>query len=147
MAMTFHVCWTVVAPVMSWSPCRLKVEELEGERSRLEQEKQALEMQMERLTLQVGLGGQRSVPCTDSTPSSSCERNPDFYTSTLTWLRATAGHRATGLCHSGSLQGPLHTLGSGASQHGLLSGAVPCHSRFPVATTFSGVCIGLFLSF
>lgn len=31
---------------------RLKVEELEGERSRLEQEKQALEMQMERLTLQ-----------------------------------------------------------------------------------------------
>ncbi|KAH0517832.1 Mitotic spindle assembly checkpoint protein MAD1 [Microtus ochrogaster] len=31
---------------------RLKVEELESERSRLEQEKQALEMQMERLTLQ-----------------------------------------------------------------------------------------------
>ncbi|XP_021042272.1 mitotic spindle assembly checkpoint protein MAD1 isoform X1 [Mus pahari] len=31
---------------------RLKVEELEGERSRLEQEKQMLEMQMERLTLQ-----------------------------------------------------------------------------------------------
>ncbi|XP_051017121.1 mitotic spindle assembly checkpoint protein MAD1 [Acomys russatus] len=31
---------------------RLKVEELEGERSRLEQEKQVLEMQMERLTLQ-----------------------------------------------------------------------------------------------
>lgn len=30
------------------------MEELEGERSRLEQEKQALEMQMERLTLQVG---------------------------------------------------------------------------------------------
>lgn len=31
---------------------RLKVEELEGERSRLEQEKQVLEMQMEKLTLQ-----------------------------------------------------------------------------------------------
>lgn len=58
---------------MSWSPSRLKVEELEGERSRLEQEKQALEMQMERLTLQVGLGGQRDIACTDGTPSSSRE--------------------------------------------------------------------------
>lgn len=56
MAVTFHLCWTEWHLVMSWSPCRLKVEELEGERSRLEQEKQALEMQMERLTLQVGLG-------------------------------------------------------------------------------------------
>lgn len=42
-------------------PCRLKVEELEGERSRLEQEKQALEMQMERLTLQVGDGLAREM--------------------------------------------------------------------------------------
>lgn len=37
------------------------MEELEGERSRLEQEKQALEMQMERLTLQVGDGLTREM--------------------------------------------------------------------------------------
>lgn len=65
---------------MSWSPSRLKVEELEGERSRLEQEKQALEMQMERLTLQVGLGGGETLPAqmvllpapVNETQTSSC---------------------------------------------------------------------------
>ena len=39
------------------SPCRLKVEELEGERSRLEEEKKVLETQLERLTLQVSSSG------------------------------------------------------------------------------------------
>lgn len=37
----------------SRSPCRLKVEELEGERGRLEEEKRRLEAQLEHLTLQV----------------------------------------------------------------------------------------------
>ena len=40
-------------PVTVCSPCRLKVEELEAERSRLEEEKKTLEAQLERLTLQV----------------------------------------------------------------------------------------------
>ena len=48
------------------------MEELEGERSHLEQEKQALEMQMEKLTLQVGLVARERFPV-DSTPSSPCE--------------------------------------------------------------------------
>lgn len=40
------------------SPCRSKVEELEGARSRLEEDKKMLEMRLERLTLQVRAGGQ-----------------------------------------------------------------------------------------
>ena len=96
------------------------MEELEGERSRLEQEKQALEMQMERLTLQVGLGAREMFPAqTALLPAPVMETRASSYTTSLTWLRATAWFCNTmGLCHSGSLQGPLHALGSYASQHG-----------------------------
>lgn len=90
---------------MSWSPCRLKVEELEGERSRLEQEKQMLEMQMEKLTLQVGLMAREMFPAqTVLLPAPVNETWTSSYAFPLSWLRATAGFcRTTGLSHSGSL--------------------------------------------
>lgn len=43
------------------TPGRMKIEELEGERSRLEEEKKVLEAQLERFTLQVSLGDQPSL--------------------------------------------------------------------------------------
>lgn len=39
----------------------MKIEELEGERSRLEEEKKVLEAQLERFTLQVSLGDRPSL--------------------------------------------------------------------------------------
>lgn len=60
--------------VLSWSysPCRLKIEELEGERRRLEEEKQQLKAQLEQLTLAVGAGEQpRAAACPGPSASPS----------------------------------------------------------------------------
>lgn len=61
--------WTVSS--WSGSSCRLKIEELEGERSRLEEDKKMLEMQLERFTLQVRVGGWPQVEASPSAPRSS----------------------------------------------------------------------------
>ena len=53
---------------------RLKVEELEAERSRLEEEKRALEAQLERLTLQVSLSKARPPSCEAPAPQPSTSR-------------------------------------------------------------------------
>ena len=55
-------------PVTVCSPCRLKVEELEAERSRLEEEKKTLEAQLERLTLQVSSSEARPPSCEATAP-------------------------------------------------------------------------------
>lgn len=54
--------------ILPWpcSLCRLKIEELEQERSHLEEDKKALEMQLERLTLQVCAAAQRWAPQLDA---------------------------------------------------------------------------------
>lgn len=78
------VSWPFPVPcpeaVLQWasvtvcSPRRLKVEELEAERSRLEEEKKALEAQLERLTLQVSLSKARPPSCEAPAPQPSTSR-------------------------------------------------------------------------
>lgn len=82
----------------------MKIEELEGERSRLEEEKKVLEAQLERFTLQVSLGDRPSL-C--SGPMSA----PPYLFPSHTPVPTPA--LGASWVHPPSLAGPLGTLHRG----------------------------------